>query len=508
MSDVATRLELVVSRLEALANTLSAGGAGAAAGGVPAPPGAAPAAASSGSSKPFVSAYQEFLDNEVAAFVAAASAIEGVAKLDIPAMASKLYNGIGLVMRMAGDCKKPDQKVIMEKIKPVVDLFPIVEKLAFKRSKFSNYITAFKEMLPMANFLFVPKPRAYAEESYTLPDTYLNKILIAAKKQEGEEQAKNRAFVSTAKAAGKALAGYIKKYHAAAISWNSKGGDAKSWSDGGGAPAGGAPPPPPAGGMPPPPPMAAPGGGPAAPPPMTSAAPGGMAAVFAQISAGSDQCESAEAGGATAAFKLKRVTKEMKKAMKKLPPKEQKKKPKKKAAKKKVEKKKKIVRPPKCEYRQGTWWVENQVENKTVEGVEIKHSVYIYNAGAVDIRVPGKIKSITVDGCKRTRIFFDQVISVFDVINCDGCKVFIEKSAPSVQIDKSRGTHLFISAAAAENPPNIVTSNISETNVSLPGTNPEKDDPIEIPLPEQYLTTITGKNGDWKTDTEMVTHGD
>lgn len=38
--------------------------------------------------------------------------------------------------------------------------------------------------------------------------------------------------------------------------------------------------------------------------------------------------------------------------------------------------------------------------------------------------------------------------------------------------------------------PDIVTSNITAMNVSVPGKKPD-DDPIEIPLPEQYITKFT-----------------
>lgn len=493
MADVTARLEAVCARLEALAGSIAAGG------------GAASSAGAAGDQPKFVEVYEEFLAEEVKAFVAATQAIPGCVELKIDSMAKTLYTEIGVVMKMAADCKKPDTQTLMAKMKAVTDLFPLAEKAAFKRGDYNKHATAFKEMLAMVNFLFVPKPRGFAEESYTTPDTYLNQILVKAKKMDDDSKAKNREFVKTAKAVGVKLKDYIKEFHPAEVSWNKKGGDVKSWTPGASAA------PAPAAGAPPPPPMA-----PGLPPPPTNieyndpapkkAAPGGMAAVFAQISKGSDQCESAEAGGATAAFKLKRVTKEMKKAMKKQPglkPKEKKenKKPKKFAAKKKV------VKPPSLEFRQGTWWVENQVENKEVTGVELKHNVYIYNANRVTITIPGKIKSISVDKCTRATIIFDQVISTFELVGCESCKVFCRQAVPSVAIDKSKGTQLNLSESAAENPPDIVTSNISETNVVLPGANPDKDDPIEIPLPEQYITKISGKNGAWNTDTTMVTHG-
>mmetsp|Transcript_13980 Transcript_13980/g.21147 ORF Transcript_13980/g.21147 Transcript_13980/m.21147 type:complete len:494 (+) Transcript_13980:24-1505(+) len=492
MATVAARLEAVVQRLEKLADSLAAGG-----GAVPAVPGV-PAAPTD---KPkFVEDYQEFLETEVAAFLAAAKAIPGCVELEIDSMASILYSSIGKVMNMAADCKKPEQKALMEILAPVTSLFPKAEKAAFKKGDCRNHATAFKEMLSMINFLFVPKPRGFAEEAYTQPDMYLNKIrTLAKKKLSGDAKTQADAFCDTAKAVGISLKDYIKKYHAAGVTWNMSGIDVKEWTPG--ASAGGGPPPPPAppAGMLPPPPVIE-----AAPAVSTASSGGGMSAVFAQINKGSKQCESAAAGGATAAFKLKRVTKEMKKAMKKLPPKKVSEK--KKTVKKKTVAKK-VVKPPSLEYRQGTWRVYNQVDNVEVKGVEVKHNVYIYNAQKNVITVPGKVKSITMDGCKRATVIFDSVISVFELVGCDACKVFCREAVPSVTIDKSKGTQLNLSAEPAKNPPDIVTSNISETNVILPGTNPDKDDPIEIALPEQYITKISGTNGKWDTDTTMVTHG-
>eukprot|EP00466_Bigelowiella_natans_P015898 jgi/Bigna1/85542/estExt_fgenesh1_pg.C_40325 len=481
MADVAARLEAVVARLEALASTINVGGGDAG--------GAAPSGTAAPAAK-FVEVYNEFLENEVAAFVKAAGSIPGVSELGINSMAETFYSEIGKTLTMAADCSKPDQKVLMEKMKPVMELFPKAEKAVFKRGKFNNHATAWKEMLQMVNFLFVPKPRGFVEDSYTLPDVYLNRILVAAKKMEGEEKTNNQAFVNTAKAIGVFFKDYVKKYHAAEIAWNKKGGDAKTWTPGAAATGGAAVPPPPAG-------IAGPPVGLAPPPavissdsPKKETSAGGMSAVFAEINKGSAQCESAEAGGATAAFKLKKPG---------LKPK----------AKKKVEKKtvKKVVKvkPPSCEFRRGTWWVEHMVEDKKVEGVELKHNVYVFNAQKCTITIPGKIKSITIQGCKRATIIFDQVISTFEVVDCESCKVFCREAVPSVAIDKSKGTQVNFSELAVENLPEIVTSNISETNIVLPGKT-SKDDPIEIPLPEQYKTTISGTNGDWNTDTTMVSH--
>ena len=46
---------------------------------------------------------------------------------------------------------------------------------------------------------------------------------------------------------------------------------------------------------------------------------------------------------------------------------------------------------------------------------------------------------------------------------------------------------VYLSKQAVETKPDIVTSNITAVNVVVPGKKPD-DDPIEIPIHEQYMT--------------------
>lgn len=55
--------------------------------------------------------------------------------------------------------------------------------------------------------------------------------------------------------------------------------------------------------------------------------------------------------------------------------------------------------------------------------------------------------------------------------------------------------------------PSLVTSNISEVNIRLPGAT-DKSDPIEIPIPEQFVSKIIAASaGNYKVDTQNVSHG-
>ena len=134
-------------------------------------------------------------------------------------------------------------------------------------------------------------------------DFYLNKILTQAKDMQDPDKTTHRAFVSGTKTMINNLAEYVKSNFRAGLEWNAKGKDLSAYGSGGAAAvpapaaAGGAPPPPP-----PPPPV-----DPnfkldtSAPAPSDGSKPGGMAAVFSQISKG----EAITSG-------LKKVTSDMK----------------------------------------------------------------------------------------------------------------------------------------------------------------------------------------------------
>jgi len=285
------------------------------------------------------------------------------------------------------------------------------------------------------------------------------------------------------------------------IVWNVKGVDFSSWKSGQAAPSASS-------GGPPAPPLA-----PSAPPLAPSIAPsesststpapsgGGMSAVFASIQAGSD-------ASATQAFGLKHVSKDMKSkniSAPALTPKE-KKDNELKAAKALVATESKKKGEPRVLLDKGTWLVEHHESNQSIEVLEVqmKQAVYITNCHNCNIRIPDKCKQITMDGCSKTTLQFKNVVSTFEIVNSRSCKVQVDENCPAVAIDKTHGFSLILSTEAYKNPPEIVTSNVSELNLVYPGAT-EKDDPIEVPIPEQYVTKIDTKTK--KLTTAPVSHG-
>jgi len=253
------------------------------------------------------------------------------------------------------------------------------------------------------------------------------------------------------------------------------------------------PPPPPPG----PPPSAEDLGESSAPAPVKGAAPG-MGAVFDQISKGLDVTKG-----------LKKVDASMKtKNMAGVPVLAPKEKGESKAPKATPGAGAGVKKPPKLELSKGTWFCENY-EDATLEipEVEIKQSVYVMKARNCTITIPDKCKSISVDGCFRTRVVFRSVVSNFELFNSQRCQVECQEVFPSVAIDKSSGCIVIISRAGLTSPPIVITSNISECNVTVPGARDE-DDPIEIPIPEQFETTLVPGGPPHKLRTHPMTHGD
>jgi len=216
---------------------------------------------------------------------------------------------------------------------------------------------------------------------------------------------------------------------------------------------------------------------------------GGMGAVFAEIN------------GADVTGGLKRVTNDMKaKNMKDKPvlqPKSNA--PLSSSSSKPVAEKKE----PKLELRKGTWFVEF-FEGTTIDlpaEIQLKESVYILKCKNVTVNIGARCKSIQIDGCIKTNLNFKSVVSLVEVFNSERVTADCSEQLHSIAIDKSNGVALVLSRDGVAKPPTIVTSSISECNLVVPGATDE-DDPIEIPLPEQYITLYS--NG--KLSTEPTGH--
>lgn len=501
MSDATllARLEAVTARLEGFANSVGSRGASA----------GASAAAGGGESKEVsekVVAYDAYYKQHVQAFIDVAKKFKDTAR--IGELAERGFTGIRTYIDAAANCKKPAAADLEKLIQPIVSTLQDAEKnVDAKNVAFFPHQKAFAEGISALQWVMGTSPKPVIEGAFESADFYLIKILTAAKNMSGDDQKNHRAFVALFKAALTNLTTYAVANHKAGVDWNGRGVALSAYGGAGaGAPAApaapAAPSAPEAPGAPDAPsaPAAADGGS-------SGAAVGGMGAVFAAISVGAD------AKSATEAFKLKKVDKSQmthkNAALRDAPGLA----PKAKAADAKTQSKTDVktkapAGPPRLALDKGTWFCENfEGKDMVVPDVQMKQNVYISKCKNMTIQVPDKCKSISVDKCEKLRVVFKAVVSTFEVVNSMRIYASCLEACPSFALDKSSGVSVIVSRAAMDQipaPPEIVTSNISECNLVVPGATDDVD-PVEIPIPEQFITKYDKTKK--KISTENVTHG-
>jgi len=488
-ADVLKRLEAVAARLESYAAGLKPRGGG--------------GDSKGGDDSAAVSAYDEYYSTYVQPFIDNLRKVKETTT--IADWTEQAFKHQRTVIAAAGACKKPSNDALMKFVGPIAEVIGTADSKVDNRSPFFNQQKAFAEGIQALQWIVTPSAsKPIVQGGVEAADFYLIKILTLAKNKSGEEQQNLRNYASGFKDVLAKLAEFCAANFKLGLDWNPKGGDLASYSAGGGGGGGGEAPADDGAGGPPPPPGPPPSaeelsGGTPAPAPKGDAP--GMGAVFAQLNQGENVTKS-----------LKKIDRKKLKAEQKDAPALV---PKEKAggggggggrAKKAVEEKK----PAKLELSKGTWfceWYEDQ--EVEIPGVELKQSVYITKCKGCTIKIADKCKSIAVDGCQKTTIQFKSVVSTFEVFNSNRVVADVIDSCPSVAIDKSQGCQVHLSRDALKEPPQLITSNISECNVQCPGAKDE-DDPIEIPVPEQYCTLIKPGTGKalWSLSTSPVTHGD
>lgn len=161
-----------------------------------------------------------------------------------------------------------------------------------------------------------------------------------------------------------------------------------------------------------------------------------------------------------------------------------------------------VALAPLCEIQRSNWVVENYVNHPgmlKLEHCDMKQIVYVSKCVNSTIFVDCKVKSITLDGCKRVNLIVHSVISSVELVNCERCKVQAVHELPSLCIDKCSGVGVTLSAQslACE----FTTSKSSEMNVSVPvGT---EGDYKEMPIPEQYVHKVTKAGANYLLHTDV-----
>ena len=208
------------------------------------------------------------------------------------------------------------------------------------------------------------------------------------------------------------LQAYVKKYYTTGLTWNPAGGEAKAPVK-----AGGAPPPPPPGPAPPPPPPAG---------ALDISAPDPAKNARAEMLAALNKGEGVTAG-------LRKVTDDQKthknpglragnvvRAEEKSPAP---------TPAKSYGKPVAANKPPRMELDGKKWNVEyfKNKQDIAINEVEVNQSVYVYKCEGSTVKVNGKCNNIIIDGCKKTAVVFESVVSSVEFINCQSVQMQVSR---------------------------------------------------------------------------------
>lgn len=147
------------------------------------------------------------------------------------------------------------------------------------------------------------------------------------------------------------------------------------------------------------------------------------------------------------------------------------------------------------------WNVEYQWEKKVIElkdGVKKEHEVNISNCRNCTIVIGEKVKTLQMASCKNVQVVFEGALAQFEIVDCDRVKVQVKTTCPTFQVDKTDSVVIYLSHASRD--ASIVTSKISDMNVSFPETDKEDSEWKEVPIPEQFVSQVTA---DHKVDTKV-----
>lgn len=413
--------------------------------------------------------FEAFLKDKVDPFVASSNAI-GDAAAKLGDIVNRAFQENLKFIKLAGKHKKPAMPGLQELIKPFSAIAKEANDMNDRQSPFANHIKFVSEGLPALQWVIIPTmPHELVGSYMEAAEFYANKVRVEFRTKDP----RHVEMCNTFKQALVALAAFVKKNYKTGLEWNPRGSDAptggsseskaaeapKKAAAAAGAGSG-----------------SGSGAGAGRPNPMG----GGLSAVFSQIKS-IDQSKGKTEG-------LRHVTKDMKSkgAPAKVPavaPKRTSRAP---------------VGPtgtPSTKLVQKRWLVENYGPGEPVtlsDGIDKEREVYITGCVGATIIIEGKAKAMTIDGCTNTQVVFDSLLSSCEVVNSKKVKVQAKGSCKAFAVDKTDGIVIYLSFDSRD--AQIVTAKSSEMNVSFPDSAADDADWIELPIPEQFVSTIGADN--------------
>ena len=97
------------------------------------------------------------------------------------------------------------------------------------------------------------------------------------------------------------------------------------------------------------------------------------------------------------------------------------------------------------------------------------------NCKNTGFKISDKVKTVIVDSCPKVQVQIAEVLTSVDMINSKGSTLYIEKKAPTVNIDKCANPKLVLFQEALNAKPQIITAMTSDMNISTPSKTEEDD---------------------------------
>lgn len=152
------------------------------------------------------------------------------------------------------------------------------------------------------------------------------------------------------------------------------------------------------------------------------------------------------------------------------------------------------TKPPRLECEQGRKWVvenyECPPEPLRVDGASARQAVRVSACADATVTVPAKVNAVSIDSCARVGVVVADVVATLECVRCTKTAVQVDGIAPSIVVEHCQGITLHLSPAAAA-AATITTAQSSEINIVLMTGDINSDaDPIELAVPEQFVTRI------------------
>jgi hypothetical protein len=155
------------------------------------------------------------------------------------------------------------------------------------------------------------------------------------------------------------------------------------------------------------------------------------------------------------------------------------------------------------------WVIENYTpENSggapiTLDKATPSQALSITSCSGVTIDVPCKVNAVCVDGCTGVGLRLGTVVASVELVNGARLGVEVTGSAPTIAVDGCRGVMLYLSAAGAAST-DITTAQSSEVNIVLASAGGADADPVELAVPEQFVSRVV--DGGKRLVTTPVAH--